>query len=319
MLRSIKDKKQKDIAMGGSGGSYFRSDPETIKKKLRDSEANTENIAYESQVAALFSNLLANFNGRDYEATNCHLSEIKKALEKDIDGTVDLLFGGSVAKHTYVDGLSDIDSLVILNKADLANETPNAVKQYFAERLTERFPQTDIHVGDLAVTLKFSDSEIQLLPAVKSGENLKIADRTGQDWARIRPKAFSDKLNAANQNVGRKVVPIIKLAKAIISNLPEKHQISGYHAESIAVNAFKAYNVDAKPKEMLKYFFSEASKMVRQPIRDSTGQSVHVDDYLGSANSLERRIVSDAFGRVHRRMKNADNSASNVEWQKLFK
>ena len=305
--------------MGGSGGGYFRSDPEKIKKKLRDSEANTENTAYEAQVVSLLSDLLANFNGRDHEAANRHLSEIKKAIEKDIDGTVDLLFGGSVAKHTYVDGLSDIDSLVILNDTELANKTPTAVKQYFAERLKERFPQTDIQVGNMAVTLKFSDAEVQLLPAVKSGENLKVVDRTGQGWSRIRPKAFSDKLSGANQNARSKVVPVIKLAKAIISNLPEKHKISGYHAESIAVNAFKVYSGDVKPKEMLKHFFSEASKMVKQPIRDSTGQSIHVDDYLGSANSLERRIVSDAFDRVNRRLKNADNFGSIAEWQKLFK
>jgi SMODS domain-containing protein len=319
MLRPIKDKKQKDIAMGGSGGGYFRSDPEKIKKKLRDSEANTENAAYEAQVASLLSDLLANFNGRDHEATNRHLSEIKKAIEKDIDGTVDLLFGGSVEKHTYVDGLSDIDSLVILNDAELANETPNTVKKYFAEILKDRFPQTDIQVGKLAVTLKFSDAEVQLLPTVKSGEHLKVANRTGEGWSSIRPKAFSEKLTGVNQNAGRKVVPVIKLTKVIISNLPEKHQISGYHAESIAVTAFKTYSGDVKPKEMLKHFFSEASKMVKQPIRDNTGQSVHVDDSLGSANSLERRIVSDAFDRVHRRMKNADNFGSVAEWQKLFK
>lgn len=319
MLRSIKDKKQKDKVMGGSGGGYFRSDPEKIKKKLRDSEANTENTAYEAQVASLLSDLLANFNARDNEAIRRHLSEIKKAIEKDIEGTVDLLFGGSVAKHTYVDGLSDIDSLVILNDTALANKTPTEVKQYFVERLKERFPQTDIQVGNMAVTLKFSDAEVQLLPTVKSGENLKVADRTGHGWSRIRPKAFSDKLSGANQNIGSKVVPVIKLAKAIISNLPVKHQITGYHAESVAVNAFKAYSGDVKPKEMLKHFFSEASKTVKQPIRDNTGQSIHVDDYLGSANSLERRIVSDAFDRVNRRLKNADNFGSVAEWEKLFK
>ena len=305
--------------MGGSGGYFRGSDPEKIKKKLRDSETKTKNAAYEAQVASLLSDLLANFNGRDYEGINRHLSEIKKAIEKEIDGTVDLFFGGSVAKHTYLDGLSDIDSLFVLNNADLADKTPNEVKEYFAERLGERFPHTEIKVGDLAVTLKFSDAEIQLLPAVKSGKDLRVVDKDGEGWSHIRPKAFSEKLSEVNQNVKGKVVPMIKLAKAIISNLPEKHQISGYHAESIALNTFKTYSGDLNPKEMLKHFFSEASKTVLRPIQDKTGQSVHVDDSLGSTNSLERRIVSDAFGRVYRRMNNADNFGSVDEWQKLFK
>lgn len=318
MLRYVENKKQKDMIMGGGGG-YFRSKPENIKKKLRDSEAKTENAVYDAEVASLLSELLANFNGRDTEAINRHLSEIKKSIEKDIDGTVDLLFGGSVEKHTYIDGLSDIDSLVILNNAELANESPNTVKKFLAERLKERFPQTDIKIGKLAVTLKFSDAEIQLLPAVKSGDFFKIADKTGDNWSQIRPKAFSQKLTETNQNIGRKVIPVIKLAKAIISNLPKKHQISGYHTESIAIAAFKNYNGEVKPKEMLKHFFGEASKIVKQPISDSTGQSVHVDGYLGQANSLERKIVSDSFNRVQRRLKNADNFGSVEEWKKALR
>ncbi len=305
--------------MGGSGGGYFRSDPERIKQILRDSETHTEDSRYEAEVASLLSSLLTNFNDRDQEAISKHLAEIKKALEKDIEGTVDLLLGGSVAKHTYVDGLSDIDSLIILDKAELANKTPSEVQEYFAQRLSERFPNTEIQTGNLAVTLRFADSEIQILPTVRSGENIKIADQSGQRWTQIKPKAFSEKLIQTNQQVGRKVVPVVKLAKAIISNLPEKHQITGYHAESLAVNIFKGYTGELKPKSMLKHFFSEASNLMKQPILDRTGQSVHVDDYLGSSNSLERRIVADAFGRVHRRLKNADSSGSIDEWRKLFR
>ena len=67
--------------MGGSVGGYFRAKPEDIKKKLRDSEAKTENTAYESQVASFLSDLLGNFNSRDNEAINLHLDQIKKALK----------------------------------------------------------------------------------------------------------------------------------------------------------------------------------------------------------------------------------------------
>ena len=100
--------------MGGSGGGYFRTDPNDLVKKLRESEERTEDSKYEADVANLLASLLTRFNNRDNEAMSRHLGEIKKALENDIDGMVDMLYGGSVAKHTYIDGLSDIDSLVIL-------------------------------------------------------------------------------------------------------------------------------------------------------------------------------------------------------------
>lgn len=305
---------------GGGGGGYFRpgTEPEKLKQKLRDSEARTADARHEAEVAELLASLLTEYNDRDYDSINRHLDEIKKALDKELEGTVDLLFGGSVAKKTYVNGFSDIDSLVILDNCELAHQSPKEAKEYFAQRIRERFPNSHVHVGKLAITVRFADAEIQLLPAVSCENHIKIADKTGQNWSRISPQKFSTALARTNQQLGQKVVPVVKLAKAIISNLPQKNQISGYHAESLAVEIFKNYQGNLKLKTMLKHFFQEASKLVRKPIQDRTGQSIHVDDYMGAQNCLERRIVSDAFGRVYRRLKNADNAGSLDEWKTLF-
>ena len=303
---------------GGGGGGYFQTDPDQLIQKLKESEKSTENAEFETKVSDFLGSLLPDFNDRKSEAINHHLDEIQLALEKELDGIVRLFFAGSVAKHTYVDGLSDIDSLVILDNCELAEQPPENAKDYFVRRLQERFPKTEITAGRLAVTISFPDAEIQLLPAISCQSHVKIADATGRDWAQIKPKEFTDELTHINQKVGRKVIPVVKLAKAIIANLPEKQQITGYHAESLAVEIFKSYNGDNNLKPMLKYYFQNASDIVRQPIFDRTGQSTHVDDYLGSPNSVERRIVSDAFGRVSRRMSNADNACSTDEWRKLF-
>jgi predicted nucleotidyltransferase len=304
--------------MAGGRSSYFKSDLDDLKQKLRASDESTENSEYEAHVASLLASQLTAFNDRDDEAIDRHLTEIKRALEKELEDTVDLMFGGSVAKQTYVDGLSDIDSLVILDNCDLAGGTPDEAKEYFARRLRERFPKTKVKEGNLAVTVRFADAEIQLLPAISCERNVKIADSSGHRWSEINPRGFTKVLRETNQRSGKKVIPIIKLAKGIIANLPGKHRISGYHAESLAVEIFKNYNGDLTPKAMLRHYFHESSRRVQQPIRDRTGQSVHVDDYLGASNSLERKIVSDAFDRVSRRMSNADSAGSVEEWSRLF-
>jgi hypothetical protein len=303
---------------GGGGSGYFDTDPDQLKQKLRESEENTESAEYEANVTALLTSLLTVFNDRNDQIINRHLDEIQQALEKELDGIIKLLFGGSVAKHTYVDGLSDIDSLVILNNCDLADQPPEDSRDYFARRLQDCFPETEIKTGRLAVTISFSDAEIQLLPAISCQNQVKIADATGNGWALIKPKEFTDVLTRTNQQTGRTVIPVVKLAKAIIAALPKKQRITGYHAESLAVEIFKSYEGALTLKMMLKHYFQIASDLVRQPIFDRTGQSVHVDDYLGSPNSVERRIISDAFGRVGRRMNNADNAVSIDEWRKLF-
>ncbi len=302
--------------MGGSGGFFSSSSNiENLRNKIDEENSIIRKQTLDIEISKFLNELLVMANDRDIDAINKHIDVIKNALDKNIEGTVDVLFAGSVAKHTYVDGLSDIDSLVILNDTNLANLTPSQVKDYFYKRLTERFPGTDIKVGKLAVTIKFQDSEIQLLPAVKSGENIKISNSKGENWDRINPTAFTKLLSKINQEQGKKVVPTIKLAKSIISTFPDNRQLSGYHIESLAIEVFKNYNKANKVGDMLKDFFEIAANRVLSPIKDKTGQSVHVDEYMGEERSIQRRLVSDSFSRIARKLE----SASSLEqWKDIF-
>ena len=53
------------------------------------------------------------------------------------------------------------------------------------------------------------------------------------------------------------------------------------------------------------------------PISDSTGQSIYVNDYLGSRSSNSRRMVSDSLSQISRRMNNAEEKDSE-SWNKFF-
>lgn len=245
--------------MGGSGGGFFPN-PD-INRQLRESETETRNQQFEAEVSGIINSLLADYNNRDVSVIQGHLDMIKSALEQEIDGTVDILYGGSVAKHTYVDGISDIDALVLIDKSELKDKSPAEVKKYFFERLQARLPRTQIGQGNLAVTVEFRDSEIQLLPAVRHESGFKIADFTGNNWSAIKPVEFTS---------------------------------------------------------LLKYFFDKASGQVLQPIRDTTGQSIHVDDYLGLANSADRNRISKSLDRISRRMKNADGAQSIDQWRDIL-
>ena len=262
--------------------------------------------------------LLAKFNDRDVAAIDRHIQEIVKALEKQLEGSIELIFGGSVAKHTYVDGLSDVDALVMLDNCELADTTPDVARTYLAGQLRERFRDAAVNEGTLAVTIRFDDVEIQLLPAVSCRHEVRISDPTGSQWSAIRPQDFSRVLSSRNDATGKKLIPTVKLAKAIIAELPQQQQISGYHAESLAVEAFKGFAGPLTHREMLRHYFTQGAKLLLRPIQDRTGQSVHVDDALGQADSLERKIVSDAFARVARRMANADSAGRTEDWKLLF-
>jgi hypothetical protein len=305
--------------MGGSGGGYFRSDEKELRNKMSATEQSTNRDEYKINIDTLLAGLLSQYNNRDVQAINIHLDEILKAIENRVDGSLNFLLGGSVSKHTFVDGLSDIDTLIILNDSKLENKNPSDIKNIIANMLSERFPQTEISTGKLAVTVSFKDYDIQILPALKIGGKVMIPDSSGDNWSKIDTEKFTSVLTKINSSNGNKIVPVIKLVKAITSHFPEKHQLSGYHIEALAVKIFSNYQGERNLSTMIKHFFHQASEVVLSPMHDETGQSFNVDEYLGRKNGLPRQLVSSALERIYRRLQNADNSFSIETWKDIFK
>lgn len=305
--------------MGGSGGSFLPSSskPDDIKDELKKSISDTKNAEYETNVSKLLNDQLIQYNDRDVVGIQKKLDSIKTALEKDIDGTLDTVFGGSVQKHTYVDGISDVDSLVILNNSELADKNPEQVKDYFLKTLKDKLKDIkNIQKGDLAVTIEFNDgATIQLLPAVKTAEGVKIQSAKANKWSEVNPQGFVEKLTKVNKALEGKVVPTVKLIKGINAQFPEKRQMTGYHIESLAIEAFKSYAGERTTKAMLEHFFEQAKSKVLSPIKDKTGQSIHVDEYLGSQNSEDRKGVSYRLDLIYRKIKSANNVASIDLWK----
>ncbi len=306
--------------MGGGGARYFdrRRDPAEIRQALRQEEEKQKDQAFESEVSTALGELLSDYNARDTTAVSKTLDQIRKALESDIEGSVDPVFGGSVRKHTYVDGISDVDSLLVLKDPQLRSMSPEQVLDYFEEKLRKALPNCEVKRGQLAVTLIDGELQIQLLPAVKESDRYYIASAAGDSWSKINPQGFFRQLTRANERAGMKLVPTIKLIKAVNETFPPDLRLTGYHVESLAVETFRQYEGPYNTKAMLRHFCEDARTRVTKPITDKTGQSVHVDEYLGPANSERRQRISVALDRVLRRIKNADASRSVEQWLRLW-
>ena len=306
--------------MGGSGGGFFSGNvsPDELARRTREAEDRAQDDAFETEVGSFLASELAQFKDRDVGGIQSVFDSVKKDLESDIEGTVDLLYGGSISKHTYVDGLSDVDALVLMDRTELKGKQPGELQRLLVQCLRARYGTDAVSKGTLAVTVNLHDKTIQLLPALRDGKKFKIASYDGKGWSRIDPAGFAKALTKGNTAMGGKLVPCIKLVKAIVGTLPEKRRLTGYHAESLAIQVFKGYDGPKTPKAMARHFFERAPDHVKQPIKDSSGQSVHVDEYLGKANSLQRRIVADALGRIARKIRNADGARSLESWKGLF-
>jgi hypothetical protein len=306
--------------VSGSGGRSDRPSL-TLEELQARAATRTRQAEYESETETILRDALREYNDRDIASIRQHLDTIGSAISQLLDeGSVDLLFGGSVAKRTYVNGLSDVDMLACLNDTSLEGKSPAEVLDYFKSVLKQRLPRTEIKVGDLAVTVKFSDGhEIQILPAIRTAQGFRIANPDTGSWSTVvAPHRFARKLTTINQQLGGKVVPVIKLAKAINSSLPKPLRLSGYHIESLAIEAFANYSGQRTYREMTRHYWQFARTQVLRPIVDSTGQSRHVDDYLGSANSVARKRVSHAIGRMVAGIDTADTMRSTDVWQEML-
>src|SRR5690349_20307050 len=167
--------------MGGGGGGSGGGGPigpANIEEVRRRAAELAEQAQRDAEINELLANELAALNARDAEKISNYLDDIVEALKAETEGVEKTLFGGSVSKNTYVEGLSDVDALVILDRRDLGDRTPADLREEFARILDRTLKGRDIETvrsGDLAVTLRYVDgTEIQLLPAVRRGDRLAI-------------------------------------------------------------------------------------------------------------------------------------------------
>ncbi len=304
----------------GGGGSYFDGEIGTadFEPKFDNQISIAKKEELDSLVSGDIAGMLSGYNDRK-EAVDTHLENIVNILKKQLNSdSLQLRFGGSVAKHTYIDGLSDVDVLALIDKTDLSNMSPEEVNRYFYTRLKEGLPKTEITKGALAVTVHYKDIDIQILPAIKSGDNYKISDSSGKKWSSIKPKEFAENLSKVNAKNGMKVVPTIKIAKSIVSEMPEKLRLTGYHVEALAVEVFENYTGSKTTKAMLTHFFKNAPKYIASPIKDKTGQSKFVDEYCGGPASPKRKAISLSIKRIGKAMTIADGAFSQNQWKEIL-
>ena len=263
--------------------------------------------------------LLAQYTRKNTRKVTKRLADLCGFLRQKGD-VVQTMLGGSVRKGTYVTGLSDVDALLILNQSSLANQPSARAIEYVRDTVQDRLPQNTVRAGNLAVTVEYADgTEIQLLPAIRTSTGgVRIAEPGSTKWSNVaRPDDFAMKLAKVNTARDGRVVPVIKLAKAMADCFISRpsRKFSGYHLESLAIDAFESYGGPLDPKAMLIQLLGYSMDAVMTPIKDSTGQSRYVDEYLCVADSALRKRASTYFGQMRGKVNRCNTRA---EFNALF-
>lgn len=271
----------------------------------------------EAELAQVFADTLKDINQFDSEASNQHRDTVCDALGTEFD-VYDVHGGGSRTRHTYVNGLSDVDLLLDLgpySASTLSNkDDPAAVLGAMAARIKQRLPGTEVVAGRMAVTIRFSDGhELQVLPAFRYHSGYRVPDPQGSGWVVTRPRRFAELLSARNGEVGGKLLRTIKLGKLICSRAGV--EIKSYHLENIALQAFERYTGPRTDRAMLSHLFNFAKASVMQPMPDVTGQETHVDRYL--ADTSARSTLARRLATIERKIAAAGDQAD--PWRAILR
>jgi hypothetical protein len=297
---------------GGGGGFRFDSDrARNLPAQVAQTQLEASAATAGTEVANYLGECLKQFNGRDAAATRKNLAEIEDHLGQELEGRFDILFGGSIAKHTYVDGLSDVDALLAFKNTEDV-DSPRKLLDKLTKRLADLLgDRADVSHGKLAVTVRYKDGvELQLIPAVRDENGMRVPSWRRDGWSTINPEKFTEALTKRNEECGRRLIPTIKLAKAINGTLPEEKRLTGYHVESLAIAAFRDYKGLMVLGSMLSYFMKSVPELLKSPISDKTGQSIHVDEHLGDAGSNARQDLAHLFERLSKRLDNSLTTGS---------
>ena len=297
--------------MGGGGSRYIpKPDPERVRQLIKDNLKKTEGLNQDGEINLALRALLSEFNSRDKDTINSVLDEVKQACsDLELDR---LLLGGSVAKHTYVNGLSDIDALVVMDKG---KGSPQELLQALYDELAKKL-HYKVTKGTIAVTINAKGHEIQLVPCYQSGEKFKIADESGKSWRTVNPAKFREKLSQENERLNNALIRSIKLVKSLNATLPESQRLSGYHLEALALSSVKKYDAAKTLKAVTLHILDRSSQLVLSPSKDPTGQSDSIDSALGKENSPLRQSISKQLSQLSHKLKQAKSAE---EWCEIIK
>lgn len=304
---------------GGGGGGPYYDVPKAEIRALIDKASDSIAEGFLPELERILGDKLVAYNSRDRGLMNKRRDEIKAALSDVLEEGLNLPYGGSVAKHTDVNGLSDVDALLVMKGVDDTRLKPSEIRKMISSELRGRLVDVAVSEGRLAVTVRYKDGmDVQLVPCIREGKGYKVPSWQEDRWSRIAPESFRRALTDRNEQVNGRLIPVIKLAKAIIATWPSASRLSGYHVESLAIEAFRSYSGNKTVAKMLPTFFEQAANLVLSPIRDKTGQSVNVDGYLGRSHSTERKKARHWCSQTAKRMKRASLQGSRTQWEDLF-
>ncbi|MDP9789293.1 nucleotidyltransferase domain-containing protein [Agrobacterium tumefaciens] len=147
-----------------------------------------------------------------------HRASIEACLKNNF-GMTSFFRSGSFGHGTSIRTVSDVDYMAIIPPSNLADNSSTALENV-KSALVRRFPNTNVHIRNPAVVVPFGTGPAErheITPGYylekAGGYNVYgISNRAGS-WMRTSPTAHGAWINDINDNLSKKLKPLIRFMK----------------------------------------------------------------------------------------------------------
>jgi hypothetical protein len=195
---------------------------------------------------------------------------------------------GSLWKHTFAFGVSDIDVLCAFNSRELS---PNHVVSRLASAFSSTRTPIIAHQTHVTLPSPFGVT-IDIVPVVVDSGEIALIHSSGGRWVRARPELFATVLQQANLSSQNTLKPSIRVLKSLLSRCSSAPLLKGHHIEAICVHAASEFAGTFKITTLLEFILSQLPRLANLHFVDTSGQLQFIDDYLGASDSDERCRLS---------------------------
>jgi hypothetical protein len=240
---------------------------------------------------------------------------------------------GSYRRRTLIAPMADADvDIVVLLDRGYRKRGPRAVLDLVKTTLREEYPSSRVSRNGQAVTIRFSDFTVDVVPAFSTWWETDVLDicNSGNDtWIRTNPKRHITISSKVNWRTGGLLVPSVKMLKAW--NRAAGRPLRSFHLEVLAWKVFDpGWRVAffgpglwmGTDPENLARFFAEAPGRLRRklldPARDEGDLGAYLTD-LGRDEAISRmETAGSRCQRASELLADGDAPGANALYRKVF-
>jgi SMODS domain-containing protein len=260
-------------------------------------------------------------------------TRVRAAIERSLT-MHEAFLTGSYRRQTLIAPMrdADVDIMVVLDRT-YRRRRPRGVLDLVKDTLHDTYPSSKISRNGQAVTIRFSDFTVDVVPAFTpwwDSDSLDICNSGDDSWIRTNPRKHIEISSKVNQRTAGLLVPSVKMLKAW--NRSAGRPLRNFHLETLAWKVFDpgwpatawwgpGVGMGTDP-ENISRFFAEAPGRLRHrlpdPARDEGDVGAYLTDRARKDAISKIATAASQCARARQLFASGNAAAASVVYRKVF-